>query len=272
MGRMGNQMFQYACAKNLELKYGFICSLDDFTNLKYFELAPNELVKNKLKEKLFFHFGKPFFGMESHNLDFNDMLQDFNAWLQALKKPSMIWGFFQSELYFKESSKEIKQYFRIREEYQSNFNRFLLINGLQKGQYLAIHIRRTDYKGFKVKSLSGDDFTLPQSFYLDAIKELAINFPIVFVSDDPEYCISEFSHLPNSFFSKENAITDFQILSHSKQLIISNSTFAWWAAWLNPYAELIIVPENFLGFKENKEVPINIYPQHWKKITVESKD
>jgi hypothetical protein len=270
MGRMGNQMFQYACAKNLELKHGFICSLDDYTNLKYFELAPNEQAKNRFKEKLFFHIGKRFLGVESYNLDFDDMLQDFKPWLLAREKPTMIWGFFQSEEYFKESSEEIRQYFKIKQEYQSNFNQFLDKHQLQKGNYLAIHIRRTDYKGFKVKSLSGDDFTLPQGYYTEAIKQLSPHYPIVFVSDDPDYCRAEFSHLPNSFFSREDAITDFQILAHSKQLIISNSTFAWWAAWLNPHADLILSPRYFLGFKENKEVPVNIYPQHWNQITVKS--
>ena len=58
MGRMGNQMFQYACAKNMELTEGFTCSLDDLSKLEYFKLAPGESWKNKLKAKFFFRLNQ----------------------------------------------------------------------------------------------------------------------------------------------------------------------------------------------------------------------
>ena len=38
-------------------------------------------------------------------------------------------------------------------------------------------------------------------------------------------------------------------------------------AWLNMEAITIICPKTFLGFKEEKEVPINIYPDNWIQIS-----
>lgn len=268
MGRMGNQMFQYACAKNLELIHGFTCSLDDQRNLKYFELAPNESFKNKIKQKIFFHIAKWVNGMSVHNLDFEDMLQDFSHWLVNIDKPAMVWGFFQSEKYFKESALAIKQYFKVKPEYQTGFHSFLANHNIVAGGYNTIHIRRTDYKGFTVKSLSGDDFILPISYYIQILDQFAQNEKLVIVSDDPEYCKINFGDRANVIFSKEDAITDFQILSNGKQIAISNSTYAWWAAWLSPFAEKIFCPQYFLGFHEDKEVPINIYPDHWQKVKI----
>ncbi|MGC4057582.1 MAG: alpha-1,2-fucosyltransferase [Chitinophagaceae bacterium] len=270
MGRMGNQMFQYACAKNLELRGGFVCSLDDISKLEYFELAPGERWKNRLKEKLFFHVAKRIYGMEVNNLQFEDMHGDFRAWLFGLKKPSMIWGYFQSESYFSESAAQIRQYFRVKKQYQSGFTDFLQKHGLEPGSYAAVHIRRTDYKNFTVRGLEGDDFTLPDSFYDKGMELLQDQFggKIVIASDDAGFCKERYGTNPSVIISDCDAITDFQLLSHAAALLISNSTYAWWAAWLNEKATHIYCPKYFLGFKEHKEVPVNIYPGHWTQTVV----
>lgn len=266
MGRMGNQMFQYACAKNLELQEGFTCSLDDLSKLDYFELAPMERLTNVIKSKFFFHIIKRIRKIEVNNLEFDDMWRDYKSWLSERNKPSMIWGFFQSERYFSDSADQIKSYFRVKKKYQVSFNQFLSTNHLIKGGYTAIHIRRTDYKGFFVKGLQGDDFTLPIEYYNSVFPLLDLTMPLVLVSDDPVFCQESFGHLSNIIISNEDAITDFQIMSNAGQLAISNSTYAWWAAWLNPFATQIFCPKYFLGFKENKEVPIHIFPHHWQQI------
>lgn len=268
MGRMGNQMFQYACARHLELQYGYTCSLDDLSQLAYFELGSFARWSNAWKSKLFFHLAKRLHGMSVSSLDFEDMFQDYTAWLSSINQPTMVWGFFQSEKYFKDSAARIRSSFRIKQHYQNAFKVFLDKHGLAAGSYHAIHLRRTDYKGFKVKGLQGDDFILPAAYYDKALHLLGQDLPLVIVSDDPTYCQQQYGHLKQVIISTEDAITDFQILSHAYRLVISNSTFAWWAAWLNTDATMIYCPKYFLGFKEEKEVPINIYPDAWQQINV----
>lgn len=269
MGRMGNQMFQYACAKNLELIHGFTCSLDDMKNLKYFKISPQEHLKNWLKMKFFFQVARRLKGVDVYNLDFDDMENDYSKWLIQREKPSMIWGFFQSDRYFVDSAEEIKAHFRIKNKYQKSFFDFLNKNKLQQNGYNAIHIRRTDYKGFHVKSLSGDDFTLPMNYYENLMPLFNPQLPIVVVSDDLAFCKEYFGNNEKIIYSSESAIIDFQLLSNAHQLGISNSTFAWWAAYLNVYAgDQVYCPKYFLGFKENKEIPFKIYPKQWKQISV----
>ena len=272
MGRMGNQMFQYACARNLELNFGYTCSLDDMSQLEYFELGTFARWSNALKSKIFFHLANRLHGMSVVGLDFEDMFQDYSSWLSSIDQPTMLWGFFQSERYFKASADFIRSSFRIKPQYQISFHSFLKNQGLELGAYHVIHLRRTDYKDFKVKGLQGEDFSLPQSYYEKVLEIMGEKKPLVVVSDDPAYCQKTYGNMPNVIVSREDAITDFQILRHASQVAISNSTFAWWAAWLNADAHTIYCPQHFLGFKESQEVPINIYPEAWQQVLVTAKE
>jgi len=90
------------------------------------------------------------------------------------------------------------------------------------------------------------------------------------VSDDIDFARTEFTHIPNSEFSQSDMITDFQIIMNADVSILSNSSFAWWAAYLNPKKNKIIYcPQYWLGFKVKKEYPENIIPTAWNQIKVE---
>ena len=59
-----------------------------------------------------------------------------------------------------------------------------------------------------------------------------------------------------------DAISDFIQLMTSSYLIISNSSFAWWAAFLNVHENpIIIAPKNWVGYHVNLEYPKGIMNQ-----------
>lgn len=272
MGRMGNQMFQYACAKELADHYGFTTSMSHLDRIDHFELGPSERLINRIKSFLFFRLSKPLFGMKILNTEMDCLKRLYIDDLQQVASPTMVWGFFQSPLYFTRSEAKIRKAFRVRQQFRTEFESFKKEHQLQDGGYFAIHLRRTDYKGFTVPGLEGNDFTLPMSYYHNAMaqmsKELG-SMPVVFVSDDPE-CIDEFfPGMNNKIISRNDMVTDFLILRHAAKVIISNSTFAWWAAFLNDHKDVeVVCPKYFLGFKEQKEIPVNIYPENWKQVSI----
>lgn len=268
MGRMGNQMFQYACAKGMKWRHGFETSLSDLDKMPYFELEKGERLRNRISSFLFFRLWKVLWGMDELSTRFSCMQQSFYYELLSLRKPTQVWGFFQSPEYFKGVEDRIRKAFRVKKKYYSGFQRFLEEHQLKEGNYLAIHLRRTDYKGFNVPGLEGDDFTLPESYYHKAIQLAQWHGKVVFVSDEPDAINQLFPGIDNKIISRGDAISDFLILRHAGACILSNSTFAWWAAWLNEDIGLVICPKYFLGFKEHREVPVGIYPDQWKQLEV----
>ncbi len=262
--QLGNQMFIYACAHSLAKQRNLNYCLSEIDHLKYFNLNVSESYLNTIKFKLFQVFNK----IKPYKFEhFQDNRIDFSSTMLA-EKETNIWyyGYFQGENYFYENHSEIRRRFQIKTSYQKKFN--LIVNNFSKKKILAVHIRLRDYKTFGPDYLNGPDMTLPFNYYHQILKTFNIeNYQLVFTSDDIKTVKKEFQHFDNAYFSENDAIIDFQFIKHAEIAVISHSTFAWWAAWLNDNPnKQICVPEYFLGFKVAKEYPIHIIPKTWKKI------
>ena len=68
----------------------------------------------------------------------------------------------------------------------------------------------------------------------------------VIFSDDPEWCKEHFKGNNIQVMDRGNDIEDFNILASCKAQIIANSSFSWWAAFLNPNpAKKVIAPKQW---------------------------
>jgi len=69
--------------------------------------------------------------------------------------------------------------------------------------------------------------------------------------------------------SKENTIVDLHMMSLCKHNIISNSTFSWWAAWLNNNKDKLVLAPN-LWFTNDKNILAmkDTIPDEWIKIEI----
>ncbi|UZR92532.1 alpha-1,2-fucosyltransferase [Chondrinema litorale] len=252
-GRMGNHMFQYAFVLSLSKQKNTIWFVDqlkvNFILPEYFELNSYSRIKNTILTKLYhLFFKKKAFLAQEDKLAKNELVHIYYK------------GFFQSLSYFKEHSALIKKNFQIREKYIYNFQAEKKNTLKSQSNYNVIHIRLTDYKDVR-----GEDLSLPIDYYKKAIGLLENEiekYPTIVLSDD----IKEAQHLlknyPNFLYSKGIMINDFQWISNAKNVIISNSSFAWWAAFLNNQSNnKIIAPYNWMGYNSNKQYPKGISEQ-----------
>lgn len=250
-GRLGNQMFIHAFGKylldqnpnvsliyqttycNYELdKYGINI---DLTNIKY-----NNLLEEKYK---------------ANEKDFGRFEPEISA-----SGALYYWGYFQTEKYFKKHRNELIEEFRFKIPLPKEYQEYL--EKIEHSNSVLINFRGTDYKNL--------GWCIDFSYYEKAIKYIlsTVENPKFFVfSDDIEFVKSNFKtdyELNFVDIGKNNPnkpYFDMELMKKCKHDIIPNSTFSWWAAWLNENsAKVVVAPEPWL-FRDS-----DIVPEDWVKI------
>jgi hypothetical protein len=265
--QLGNLMFIYACAHSLAKQTNQSYCLSELGDLNYFELSREDYKRNSLKwigfriKNVFKKFN--FQHLQDNRLDYSSVLLNEN------QKDAWYYGYFQGEKYFYDNDENIRSRFKVKSQFIEEFNKIRFLNCGEQ-PYTIIHIRLKDYKTFGPDYLDGPDLSLPFSYYHDLIQSEGIKgSKIVFLSDDIDVVKSEFSYVEDAYFSENNMIIDLQFIMNANTCVLSCSTFSWWGAWLNQTPnKLIYVPEYFLGFKVEKEYPVNMIPENWVKTTV----
>ncbi|WP_299093717.1 alpha-1,2-fucosyltransferase [uncultured Metabacillus sp.] len=169
-------------------------------------------------------------------------------------------GYWQNYLYFDKYRDDIVEKFTP----VVNFNEHgkSLLNEIEKGNSVAVHIRRGDYVNFKGGKC------LDMSYYMKAINYLTntrkSNLTFFIFTDDVKYCKDVFANLGNVKFvaeeAKLNDLEEFSLMTKCKDLIIGNSSFSWWAAYLASHKDKVVIAPVVDMWKEEFYLP------EWTKI------
>lgn len=271
-GGLGNQMFQYAFGVALSKRLGcnFIISRNDLTETSAFFIT--DYFKLDLYHQIVvsgnYILGKIHDGLIARIAPkFNEYVDDKND-TNGINKYTFIKGFFQSERYFIEYFDEVEKRFQIKKKFIKQFRRKYKN---YSRNYAVVHVRLGDYKEFGSEYLGGIDMTLPITYYRKSIKKLEDEYSInkfIIISDDINEAKKIFGSDERFIFNKGSVIEDFLLLKEANYTIISNSTFAWWASYLNKSNSIIIAPKYWLGFKINSYYPPNIMTDkfHWESV------
>lgn len=143
-------------------------------------------------------------------------------------------GYFQSEKYFVNNKSIIKKTFE-----------FKSILKLDEQDVCGVHVRRGDYLNYPNHHPTKDI----SNYYGEAMdvisKMLGTKPKFLIFSDDIEWCKKEFGD--ECLYSENRTeIEDIQLMTQCKYMIIANSSYSWWGAWLgNP--EIVIAPRDWFG-------------------------
>lgn len=260
-GRLGNQLFQYAFAYSISKKsnsvFHFVEPYYVFGLNKYFKLRKFEMILQFYTSILYKIKSKDNFVTITEYSDTHS-----NSIIHNTEENIMWDGHFQSFNYFKEIELDVKRLFCIKRKYIKMFNEkyFDLFNS---SNVTVMHIRLTDYKLSGNDFLGGKDLSLPFSYYKHCINELEKNNSIeklIIISDDIEQCKEVFNEFKSIDISYEtnSEIIDFQLILNADNLILSNSSFSWWGAFLNTKKKKVYAPKYWLGFQKKIFYPLEI--------------
>lgn len=283
MGGLGNQMFQYAFGRHIALKNKRPLKLDlSFYEqeasrqyeLGHFaidvEIASQEEI-DALKER---HFSlasclsRRFLAAKPQFVHQKGMA--FDPGYSRTQRDVYLDGYWQSENFFRESAEQIKRDFQFKTE-ASSPNRQLLseIAGVTA---VSLHIRRGDL--VENKSLNKIHGLCTLEYYSKAADLISrqTSQPVFFIfSDDMEWAKNHLKLNHEMRFvdinDQQSAHEDFRLMSCCKHNILANSSFSWWAAWLNQnYGQITIAPKKWFADAELDKQSSAIAPDTWIRI------
>lgn len=245
-GGLGNQFFQYSFGeylKKLDSNYEIIYDLNYF-NLKSswnFELDKFKIGNiNTITTPFSFHrfnFSKKVIEKESYN--FQQIELRNNAFFD---------GYWQNPKYIADRDTLIEK-FSLKNT--QCFDKILTPN-----INIGVHIRRGDYVKNYRHDVIDEDFHIRN---VHAINEIIKGDKVFYIfSDDIIYCKEKFKSINYNFKYVENlnsSLLEFELMKKMDHLIISNSSFSWWAAYLSDKINKItICPKKWINDQEKVDL------------------
>lgn len=137
---------------------------------------------------------------------------------------------------------------------------------LQESRSLGVHVRRGDYMNSNARAYHG---VLELEYYLNALKQLGIDGKRIFVfSDDIKFCKTIFASIAAEFVYVDNCNkgdnwVDIVLMSMCDELIIANSTFSWWGAFLGDADRNIVAPKLWFADKNAQSKFNKVHSPEW---------
>lgn len=277
MGNIGNQMFIYAMARSLQLRTGQKLTVDlgglkrryytsnykldcfdisqdinydlnqlGFIRRSYYKIStfiyriqhyyyrrkngytspPEWLFRWWLKRGCYYNTGHSFFDSSS-----------------PLKKDINVYGYFQSEKYFKDYKDVIKREFQVKAPVSDKDK--TLISQMQSCNSVAVSIRANkapENPKFNDNIILG---FFDKDYYFRGMEEITkrVDNPVFYIfADDLSIVKTEYDFpYPVIYVTPDDSATGIRLMTKCKHFVIANSTFSWWGVYLAENEDKIVV-------------------------------
>jgi hypothetical protein len=174
----------------------------------------------------------------------------------------LVCGYLQSEKHFLAYKDDIKNIFCFSNQIKEKINQ--KINNFSK-KIIGIHIRLGDYLKPDCRSIH---LLCTVEYYKTALKQFDTNnYDVVIFTDDPDNCKKFEQELNGTILVNNTDVEDLYFLTQCDAVIMSNSSFSWWGAYLGKHKEKIFAPSRWFS----PGGPINyqdIYLNNWDIIPI----
>ena len=285
-GGLGNQMFQYALYMKL-ISQGKEVKFDDIIEyrsdlarpimlsvfgIEYPRASWDEIVAFRDSSlKIIHRIRRRLFGRKSLEIRQKDC--NFDPRLLG-PDPAYLAGYFQTEKYFKDIEADIRKTFtfpdraimQLPADLEQRIGTYQYM--IEHTQAISVHIRRGDY----LLAYETHGGICTEAYYETAIAYMRARFPgavfYIFSNEikwaknwlEAHYLKPGEEELSDQFClieetTEHTGFLDMMLMSKCKHHIIANSSFSWWAAYLNAFPDkLIIAPERWFNNEECHDI------------------
>lgn len=261
LGRLGNNLFQYAFGRALSKKHGVPLVLDaswfngrtwpyvaPLGRLPGFTsgqaqlrrpFSPGARVLLKLTGRHHWEFlGKPI-------VRENENDHSFDAELLKAPADCVVFGYFQSPKYFRGIEDTLRKELAT-DELGLVTGHGALAERLHNPASVAVHVRRTDYVNNRNLLLLDRDY---YQRAMDRMRNAVPDARFIIFSDDPLWCQDAFKGADIEVATHSDPfspLVDLHLMSLAGHHIIANSSYSWWAAWLgNKPGQQVLIPDRW---------------------------
>lgn len=286
-GGLGNQMFQYACGRALQLRRAAKGKQEDLKldvsgyripevpgdprpyALGAFSIRAGIATAEEVRSSRY-----PF-GILSKALRYAKakLFRDFNiGWKPRIfssMSGSYLDGYWQTERYFEDFAAEIRKDFALKtplagvaRDWQEKIS--------HDPYAVSLHIRRGDYVSHKdaaaTMGAQGIEYYL---MALESIQERVAKPQVYVFSDDIAWAKENLKpNVPLAFVSSPalKPHEEMMLMSSAKHHIIANSTFSWWGAWLGGNPDKIVIAPRRWAHTGNDSWYLHTVPNTWTRL------
>ena len=296
-GRIGNQLFQYAFARAIQLKMPkntkIIMDDSDIVRCKwenslvYYDLPNVEYIHDSIIEKEYIYSSQYFlrnvYRLFTRNKDFvkkyeiENKLNKFfnkegmffceNGYIEShlnYNKPIYIEGYFQSQKYFNDIKPDLINLFDGKQF--EGYEEYPDIQTLRNRNSVCISVKVEHNVGSSMYDVC------TMSYWKQAIEYIieTVENPLFFIcSDNVDYVLehlidsSKFDYVVQD--KTKPVYVSLSVMSECKHFIIGNTTFGWWAQYLSKFEDkIVIAPSKWMAV----DMPIDLYEDNWHLINV----
>lgn len=251
MGRLGNQIFQFALLFSLHKSKGYEIHLPLNNNCQFWNCF------NISKVKIFDY-------LEATALNIcTEPNGCYNFDDRIIQQPdnTKFHGWFQSYLYFDKYKKELIDCLNFKNNIVEEGNHKL---SKYKSPLTSIHVRRGDYL---LEPCRGN--LIKEGYYEKAIENIKDDEEVLVFSDDANFVKDYFKDKKNFNIVEENEYISLYMMTKCESHIIANSSFSWMGAYLSG-KENITCPSPWFPstFPKPHNIQKDIIKPSWRKINV----
>ena len=271
LGRLGNQMFEYAALRGIAKKHGYdYCippahrkGIENYSLHEAFKLNKDihiGVIDNiNYAQEPYFHYCEELFEKCPDNVS--------------------LYGFFQSWKYSVNVEKELRKDFTFHDGILSPCKE--MMEELVGREPIMLHVRRgdsnlTDPRGFKWSyTQCGDQHPIqPLEYYEKALSRFYKDQPVIVFSDSMDWVREQDFFKADRFMLSEpvdkypdgsyTPYADLCLMSLCSHAIIANSSMSWWGAWLqtNP-DKMVFAPKMWFGPDYKDKDTKDLYYPGW---------